>query len=469
MKEIFLRELLDNLKSARFIMMLVLSMTLFSLNSMIFIHRFEALKEQHERLSAKFGALGNTVWTSAFKPPSSFMFLAEGGEKYLPDAFSIGAGGRIEPKKDFSAVFNPKMPDAPEIDWAFIIKVVFSLYILLMGYSAISGERTEGTLRLVLSNPVNRSILLVAKYLAVMTTVLVPLLAGMALGLIIKETLLPGTEILDMVSRTAFTCIAAALFLSLLTILTLLISSTVSNASTGLLLLLSMWIILYTFPDISSVAVRGSTGAASEYQVASRIKYDYGNGEGAERSFKQFKQRIERGEFRTKEELQSAGVKFVSDIEGNLERVMHGYQDKMRRQSQLTDYLAKLSPFRVFQSVCESAAGTGDIEQARFLEQVRKYSAVYDDYVRAKTGKVVGESEFPFGWYFQYKGEYVEVRTPSPVMNTGEMSDFPKFVPAKPSLARILHDSLPDFSMLLLWNLVLAMGAFLAFNRADVR
>ncbi|MFC1541673.1 hypothetical protein ACFL50_04390 [Candidatus Latescibacterota bacterium] len=50
-----------------------------------------------------------------------------------------------------------------------------------------------------------------------------------------------------------------------------------------------------------------------------------------------------------------------------------------------------------------------------------------------------------------------------------DKSDFPYFTPSKPSLVKNLNYALFDLSGLLLWNIVLAIGAFLAFNRADVR
>ena len=87
MKEIFFHELFDNIKSARFIMMLLFSVTLFSLNGFIYVRKLEGLQDEYNRLAPKYNSWKSTVSTMACKPPSPRMFIAEGGEKYLSDSF----------------------------------------------------------------------------------------------------------------------------------------------------------------------------------------------------------------------------------------------------------------------------------------------------------------------------------------------------------------------------------------------
>ena len=99
-----------------------------------------------------------------------------------------------------------------------------------------------------------------------------------------------------------------------------------------------------------------------------------------------------------------------------------------------------------------------------------KYSVVYDTFLKNKFGELPTNFNF-VGRNFSvdYKGEKVRVRSPRSPKRDFDISDIPVFQESKMSLSRMLHDARLDLSVLLLWNIVLAMGAFLAFNRADVR
>ena len=104
---------------------------------------------------------------------------------------------------------------------------------------------------------------------------------------------------------------------------------------------------------------------------------------------------------------------------------------------------------------------------------MEKYSRIYDDYIQKKIGEVAIKTRIPlwvWTWFRDsqgpYSGQYI---LNSPKEYEGDKSDFPRFTESKPSLIIVFNDSSVDIAGLLLWNIVLAMGAFLAFNRADVR
>ena len=61
---------------------------------------------------------------------------------------------------------NPYLHLFSQIDLVFIFQVVLSLLSLLFAYDAIAGDWETGTLRLVLSHPIGRGKVLLAKYIA---------------------------------------------------------------------------------------------------------------------------------------------------------------------------------------------------------------------------------------------------------------------------------------------------------------
>ena len=93
--------------------------------------------------------------------PNAFHFIAEGGDKYRNKEYWLRANGSIRPLP--IKEHNSKLPNIPELDWVFIIKIIFSLYVIIIGYNSISGEKEEGTLRLTLSYSMSRIKILLAK------------------------------------------------------------------------------------------------------------------------------------------------------------------------------------------------------------------------------------------------------------------------------------------------------------------
>jgi len=86
-----------------------------------------------------------------------------------------------------------------------------------------------------------------------------------------------------------------------------------------------------------------------------------------------------------------------------------------------------------------------------------------------EVGKLVGTSIWSFATYFMINGKSIFISSPMPEEYRGDKSDFPRFVESQPSIADSLRGALLDLVGLILWNLVLAILAFIAFIRCDVR
>ena len=67
-----------------------------------------------------------------------------------------------------------------------------------------------------------------------------------------------------------------------------------------------------------------------------------------------------------------------------------------------------------------------------------------------------------------FQGKEIFLRSARPEEYSGDKSDFPIFKENRNSLMESLKSASTDLIGLLLWNIVFAMGAFLALNRADV-
>jgi len=73
----------------------------------------------------------------------------------------------------------------PLIDLTFILGILMSLAALIFSYDAISGEKEDGTLKLMLANGVPRARVILAKIIGGAVTLWVPFLIALAAGLVV--------------------------------------------------------------------------------------------------------------------------------------------------------------------------------------------------------------------------------------------------------------------------------------------
>lgn len=176
----------------------------------------------------------------AFKPLGPLAFFDSGISGYAGTAvfmeahrqnFAIG-----RPATDTSSIAR-----FGELSGAMILQVLMPLLIILLGFTAFSGERESGTLRQVLSMGVKRSSLLWGKALglgaAVLLVVVPCLTAGaIALGATGLETAGGGMARRVMLLAAAYLAYAA-IFL----FLTLAVSARARTARSALMILVGFW------------------------------------------------------------------------------------------------------------------------------------------------------------------------------------------------------------------------------------
>ncbi len=466
MRTIIRREFLGHAKSLQFAVLLVLSVVLFVVNALIFVGSYREQTGLFEKTMAMRGQGTSTRMTGVVRRPNALTFIAEAGDPERPAGYTIMPGGTIMAESAGSRTF--KLPDVPALDWSLIIGTLFSLYAVLLGFQAISGEKERGTLRLVLSNPVGRVRFLAAKYLTILLALAVPLMVGLLVNLVLVGLLIPQVLTLDVLARIALVVLIGLTYLSLFAFLSLLVSSLIHRSSLVLLALLALWL-LFTIiiPSSSVVIVDKLSSAANEVQVARMFEpmvqkevWDRINAIVA---------RAQKGEFGSEAEIQAAADKAFE--EGQI-KVNAFYEDFARAQEErarTAKNVSRLSPAALFQFAVEDTVQTGDDAKRDFLAQVREYARAYDAYILKKLGKVVQTSRFSFSTSLDFQGRKMSLRSPRPEEYSGDASDFPRFVEHTASIGRSLRSALGDLAGLLVWNILLAGLAFSAFLRTDVR
>ena len=143
-----------------------------------------------------------------------------------------------------------------KIDLVLIFQVVLSLMALLFAYDAIAGDWENGTLRLVISHPVRRGTILLAKYIGAMVCLLLPVLMSLLMVLILLSTVgsiqLDGADFL----RIGGIILTTSIYLSVFYLIGLLISTATRRTATSLMLCMFLWVALVlVYPNWSRFAI----------------------------------------------------------------------------------------------------------------------------------------------------------------------------------------------------------------------
>ena len=259
------RELLDNLMTFRFAAAVFITLLLVVANTVVLLKDYEqrltayntATQESHQRLHEQQTYsyyIGKLIAHRAPNPLS---------------IFNLGLDKRVGNKITVYHAFVPTIWDGEKhgtdnpflnlftsIDIALIFQAVLSLLALIFAYDALAGERERGTLRLVLTHPVQRGYILFAKYISAMLCLLVPLLISLLLSIILLTTSpmisLNTAEFL----RIGGIVLTSLLYLSLFYLIGLCISAMTRRTSTALMLCMFVWgFLVLVYPNLILTAV----------------------------------------------------------------------------------------------------------------------------------------------------------------------------------------------------------------------
>ena len=260
LKTLIGRELLDNLMTFRFAAAVFITLLLVVAATAVLIKDYErrlesyntSIETHRQRLRRWHTYSPGMGRLNVDRPPNPLSL------------FNVGLDKRLGNKISVSHSFVPSLWDAEmdssdnsflnifsSIDIVFIFEVVLSLLALIFAYDALAGERERGTLRLVLTHPVRRGHILLAKYISAMLCLLVPLLMSLLLAVMLLTT---STSV--SLSPDDFLCIGGIVlsslaYLSVFYLIGLLISALTRRTGTALMLSMFVWgFLVLVYPNM---------------------------------------------------------------------------------------------------------------------------------------------------------------------------------------------------------------------------
>ena len=416
---------------------------------------------------AHFNRLQNVVAPSA--PPLPFQALVRG----------------LSDEAGLDTFYNDPLPVMfPLIDLTFIVTILLSLAALILSYDALSGEREDGTLKLMLANGLARFKIVLGKTLGGIAVLGVSFVVALALGMILL-LLNPRLGWKGGDGAALIVIVAASiLFIGFFYGLGVFISSRHGSSASSILTSLFVWVLLVlVVPNLSPYVASLLSPTPSAIKVRREVnrlqdveRDDLGRKlmrenqaaaikahpvlEGVERMNEaEAQERIRRdpafaeayATYRKESEaawteanrIQSAKADV---LEKDLER-------KQAAQTGLSKGLSMISPSAAFSYLATDLSGTGLQGGKHFGRIAEAWWRDYAEYMRKKTS------------------EMSRVDPTVDIWNTAvDVRDMPRFVFRRKLWATGCPASLSPLGLLFGLTLAVSLVAgVLAFNRADVR
>ncbi|HPH45328.1 MAG TPA: ABC transporter permease subunit, partial [Candidatus Aminicenantes bacterium] len=371
----------------------------------------------------------------------------------------------------------------PLIDLTFILGILMSLAALIFSYDAISGEKEDRTLKLMLANGVPRARVILAKIIGGAVTLWVPFLIALAAGLVVL--LLHPRIAWGAADWGALGLILAGGFVYLLLFfgLGLLVSSRHASSASSILTCLFLWVVfVLVVPNLSPYVASLIRPAPSIIEVGRRIdrmidteRDDLGRTLSRERmdavvksnpvlagvdrmTEPEVKAEIARNaEFARAYELfrkaNEAAWRDANDIqEAKVKVIRDDLSRKENAQARLSAALSMASPLAAFTYFSADLTHSGVRNRAHFETIAAAFWDAYENYAGPKM-------------------EALRKADPTmDVWNTAvDVRDMPRFVYREEPLAGRIKSVLAPLLILCGMALVVFLGAVLSFNWTDVR
>jgi ABC-type transport system involved in multi-copper enzyme maturation permease subunit len=388
------------------------SITLFDLDAAAYAADHLAHEADADRIFQVYSALSVAV----DRTPAPLRVLARGLDDALP-AYAI-IRGNFGPTTLTSRQAAPISSSLP-LEPSQVVGLFGSLLALLVTCDTVGKEREQGTLQLVLSYPVRRSIILLGEYIAAMLVVLVPIVLCVILFLAVSAV--TGRIALDgnIFAGVAMFIVTLALLISTATATGLMITSLVRSSTTALTIGLFIWAMFaVVYPAVAPSLTRLLAPVDS---IASP--------ESSDTLTKYWR----------KAGVTTAGTRAT-------ERLL---QQRMA-QAAVFHRLAFPSPYSLYLESAESSAGTSLSSYGTFIASTERVAAQFNRWEADKLRQ------------YPTRGTTYDM-TDLPLDITGRVAN--EVTVARPQIA----DAVAAILVLLLWNISILTVAHVAFARYDPR
>jgi len=265
------KEFLEKILDARVTISFLIAITLTIVTTFVVGEDYQTKKTAYDQAIAKAEAdLKEVKVFSQYKPdlaysPSPLIVFSRGVD--LPSSIVLNIRPDWVPRYEQTTVgSNPLMRIFDTLDVATVLRILFALLVILLTYDSFSGEKENGTLQMILSNPVSRVRVLTGKIIGALMIVAVVAVLTFVITLIVLQAVSRIALSSGDYLRAFIILVATLLYLAIFAILGSLASIRLHHSSTSLIVLLFLWFV------VAILQPNASTYLASELKTVPRLE-----------------------------------------------------------------------------------------------------------------------------------------------------------------------------------------------------
>ena len=375
LKTIIKREILEYLKSAKFLIGLGITLALAVGSTVINVQDYKGRLQDYQ--SAQQEMKSDRFYQHLYRQPQVLSTLIQGKDRRLGNSITVTYLAIPSTTSGYmgegTSQYHRLVSGFAAVDFAFIVRVVLSLLVIFIAYNAVSEEKSSGTLKLTLSNPMPRDQLLLGKFLGgwfvIMGSLAVAALASLILVLSHSFIAFASGEWTRFLAFIG----VSVLYLTVFYAVSLFVSVLVNRPSISLMILLQAWVFLIViYPNLGIIAAENLFKLPSQEQLAQQKVAAFQPYEAEQKKVQEaFSQGVQKGE--VSKELSLRNIDLWAKRADLEHQVDEEFGRKLTAQTNLARAISGLSPAVLFDQAAERYGRTGLAEYERFMREVYRY------------------------------------------------------------------------------------------------
>ncbi len=410
---------------------------------------------------------GVTDWANIdhriFLPPQPLAALVSGVSNDIGRTVTMDVRGELRSEGGRFAE-DPIFAVFRFLDLEFIFAIVLSLFAILFGFDAINGEKERGTLGLSFANSVPRAQYILGKIAGSFLALIIPLMIPILIGCLMLPLLGVPMDA-DSWLRLAMVILTGTLYFGVFLTLSVFISTLTQRSSTSFLALVVAWVFAVLIIPRTSVLAAGRM-----VDVPSVDQVDFAKGMYSAQLFNDrmvAMQAWTQQNYQSDHRLMMEGMQaFTTEQQDLLDEKMRIFVEELNRdrdnksnlRNNVAFSLARISPTASFSLAASDLAFTSMELRTSYLDAASEYQQEFAAFMRSKNVDYGGEQ-------YVGHGAPVVVEEPPPI----DTRELPLFAYEPPPASEAVGEALPDLGILFMFNAFFCAGAFVRFNRYDLR
>ncbi len=462
-----LKEIRNNFLEFRFqvtvvlFLLLVISSTLMmSLNYRRQMETYNALSKKHLQAvdtmtsGEEFTIFGLTQEV----PPADLSIFAIGTEPDRTRAMTFSQLSEIlGTQVGKNRYNNPVFALFPPPDFVYVVNIVLSLLALLFAFDAVSGEKEDQTLKLMMTNPVSKATVLLGKFIGGFLCLAAPFtlafLIATACGAAFSKVNLFGAENL---TRLLLIYLSSLLYIGVFFSIGLFISTTSGQSGTTLMISLFVWVFMVLgIPNIAPIVAAKQVGVTSSGKMQLiRLQIEQEEQEAAARNFNRDQQR-------NRDPGDGPGLGGDQEMQDKISERYSAFvarkRNQIKEQINKTRLFSLASPSAAYMFLATNLAGTGPQD----YQYVRNQAVAFREQFLESAKEASIDAGKPETVPLRYKD-----RTPLPPKDVEKLA---QFKPRSLAVDQSLQNSFLELGVLAGYLLLSFVLAFIFFMRYDVK